>query len=89
MQIPVYLFTGFLEAGKTKFIQETMEDIRFNNGEKTLILLCEEGLEEYDESKFSSNKVYIETIENEESENGNQTYRLLCKYKKRNEVCDW
>ena len=40
MQIPVYLFTGFLEAGKTKFIEETMEDARFNNGEKTLILLC-------------------------------------------------
>lgn len=31
-QIPVYLFTGFLEAGKTKFIQETMEDPRFNEG---------------------------------------------------------
>jgi len=27
--------------------------------------------------------------ENEESENGKQSYRLLCKYKKRNEVCDW
>ena len=27
--------------------------------------------------------------ENKESENGKQTYRLLCKYKKRNEVCDW
>ncbi|MFR6425648.1 MAG: hypothetical protein ACLUNO_08930 [Oscillospiraceae bacterium] len=24
--LPVYLFTGFLEAGKTKFIQETLED---------------------------------------------------------------
>ena len=27
--------------------------------------------------------------EKEESENSKQTYRLLCKYKKRNEVCDW
>ena len=26
MEIPVYLFTGFLEAGKTKFIQETLEN---------------------------------------------------------------
>ncbi len=43
-QIPVYLFTGFLEAGKTKFIQESMEDARVNSGERTLILLCEEGL---------------------------------------------
>ena len=36
--IPVYLFTGFLEAGKTKFIQETLEDPRFNNGDRTLPL---------------------------------------------------
>ena len=31
-EIPVYLFVGFLESGKTKFIQETMEDPRFNKG---------------------------------------------------------
>ena len=34
-QIPVYAFTGFLESGKTKFIQETLEDPRFNGGERT------------------------------------------------------
>ena len=45
--LPVYLFTGFLEAGKTKFIQETLEDKRFCNGERTLLLVCEEGEEEY------------------------------------------
>ena len=37
-QIPMYVFTGFLESGKTKFIQETLEDERFNAGEKTLLL---------------------------------------------------
>ena len=52
--MPVYLFTGFLEAGKTRFIQETLEDRRFSNGEKTLLLLCEEGEEEYDPESFSS-----------------------------------
>ena len=41
--MPVYLFTGFLESGKTKFIQETLEDKRFCNKEKTLLLVCEEG----------------------------------------------
>ena len=40
--IPVYLFTGFLEAGKTKFIQETLEDKRFCTGERTLLLVCED-----------------------------------------------
>ena len=48
MAIPVYAFTGFLDAGKTKFIQETLEDERFNAGERTLLLICEEGEEEYD-----------------------------------------
>ena len=33
-EIPVYLFTGFLESGKTRFIQGTLEDERFNTGEK-------------------------------------------------------
>lgn len=51
-EIPVYLFTGFIESGKTKFIQETFEDERFNNGENTLLLICEEGEEEYDASRF-------------------------------------
>ena len=41
--MPVYLFTGFLEAGKTRFIQETLEDKRFCNGEKTLLLPCVQG----------------------------------------------
>lgn len=63
--VPVYLFLGFLESGKTKFIQETLEDTRFNQGEKTLILMCEEGIEEYDLSAFAKSNVYIETIENE------------------------
>ena len=37
-QIPVYLFVGMLESGKTKFIQETMEDPQFDSGDKTLLL---------------------------------------------------
>lgn len=65
MDIPVYLFTGFLEAGKTRFIQETMEDERFNTGEKTLLLVCEEGLEEYSPEKFCSDSVYVELVDEE------------------------
>lgn len=80
MQIPVYLFTGFLEAGKTKFIQETMEDPRFNNGEKTLILACEEGIEEYNPKKFSADRVYIEVIENEEDLTSENLKSLLKKH---------
>ena len=63
MEVPVYLFTGFLESGKTKFIQETLEDERFNAGERTLLILCEEGVEEYDPSLFSGKNVYIKTVD--------------------------
>lgn len=64
--IPVYLFTGFLEAGKTRFIQETLEDPRFNSGERTLLLLCEEGEEEYDPSRFSGKHVHVARIQEED-----------------------
>ena len=60
--MPVYLFTGFLEAGKTRFIQETLEDRRFCKGERTLLLLCEEGEEEYEPDEFAAKTVEIRTI---------------------------
>ncbi len=63
VQIPVYVFTGFLDAGKTKFIQETLEDPRFNAGERTLLLAFEEGEEEYDFSTYPHQNVYLETLD--------------------------
>ena len=65
-QIPVYLFTGFLEGGKTHIIQESMEDQRFNTGEKTLIIQCEEGIDELDPSLFWGQNVYLQQIESED-----------------------
>lgn len=65
-QIPVYLFTGFLEAGKTTMLQRALADAEFCRDEKTLLLLCEEGLEEYDPVDFASPEVYLETVEDEE-----------------------
>ncbi len=62
-QIPVYAFTGFLDSGKTKFIQETLEDPRFNAGERTLLLVFEEGEEEYDISAYPYQNVYLETLD--------------------------
>ena len=65
MEIPVYLFTGFLDAGKTTFIQDTMTDPRFNAGERTLLLLCEEGEEELDPSAWPYGDVTIEVVEDQ------------------------
>ncbi len=63
MEIPVYLFTGFLDSGKTTFIQGALEDARFNNGERTLLLLCEEGECVYDIERYPAKNVYVETVE--------------------------
>ena len=66
MELPVYLFTGFLEAGKTSFIAETMKDPNFNDGKKNyLVIQCEEGEEELDPSDFGSN-VRVATIDEEQ-----------------------
>ncbi len=63
-EVNVYLFLGFLESGKTKFIQETLEDPRMENGERTMLLVCEEGLEEYHPEKFALKHVSVVTLEN-------------------------
>lgn len=66
MKIPVYLITGFLEAGKTRFIQETMMGQSLETEGNTLLVICEEGIEEYDPTTFVTPNVYCEVIENEE-----------------------
>ena len=81
MEIPVYLFTGFLESGKTTFIQDALEGDDFNAGERTLFLLCEEGEEEYHPSRFFGTNVFFETIENEEDLTESNLKKLQEKHK--------
>lgn len=76
-QIPVYLFTGFLDSGKTTFMQETMEDPSYNDGTPTLILCCEEGEVELDPARFASNKVSIQTVEEPEDLKPKYLERLI------------
>ena len=80
-QIPVYTFTGFLESGKTKFIQETLEDPRFNAGERTLLLVMEEGEEEYDLSRYPHKNVYLEIVESPEKLSEKYLAELQKKYR--------
>ena len=81
VETPVYLFLGFLESGKTKFIQETLEDPRFSSGEKTLLLVCEEGEEEYETIRFSNaESVELVVIEDKEDLNEAHLAELQLKY---------
>ncbi|MGI6264886.1 MAG: GTP-binding protein [Acutalibacteraceae bacterium] len=82
MEVPVYLFTGFLDAGKTGFIQETLGDPKFfdNGKERTLVLLCEEGERELDPAAFASPDVFIEVIDDQRRLNPDKLEALRRKH---------
>lgn len=77
MEIPVYLIAGFLEGGKTNFINGILED-GFAREDKTLLLCCEEGIEEYD-PRFLRN-VTVVTVEDESELSRNYLKQLEQKY---------
>ena len=66
---PVYLFTGFLGAGKTTFIKETLEHHEFGDDGRTLLLICEHGEAEYEPEKFVGPGVIVEHIRSESALN--------------------
>ena len=61
--VPIYLFLGFLEGGKTKFIQKTIANKRFGEGQNILLIVCEEGIEEYDFSEFNGKNVTLQVLD--------------------------
>lgn len=66
---PVYIITGFLESGKTEFINFTLGQPYFQVKGKTLLILCEEGEVEYDPGLLKDTRTVVELIENEEDFN--------------------
>lgn len=62
----VYIIYGFLESGKTQFINFTVAQDYFKQDEPTLIIQCEEGEEEYNEAELKSLNTSLETIEDSE-----------------------
>ncbi len=87
--VSVYLFLGFLESGKTKFIQETLEDPRMENGERTMLLICEEGEEEYDPHTFSVKNVAVVTLESVEELTLENLEALTKKYRAERVVIEY
>ncbi len=62
MDIPVYLIAGFLDGGKTNFINGILED-GFAREDRTLLLCCEEGEEEYNPRALDN--VTVVTVDEE------------------------
>ena len=62
-EIPVYLITGFLDAGKTNFINGVLEDGFARQG-RTLLICCEEGEEAYNPA--AQQNVTVVSVDDEE-----------------------
>jgi len=63
--IPVYFINGFLESGKTEFINFTIEEDYFKIDELTLIIACEEGEKEYEPEALGNGNAVLEYLDGE------------------------
>lgn len=79
--VPTYLFTGFLESGKSTCIREILEEGNFEDGLKTLYILTEEGEEEVDENLLIYNRVVAETVDEEEDLTEEKCLELFKKHR--------
>lgn len=78
---PVYIINGFLESGKTEFISYTLGQPYFQVQGKTLLILCEEGEVEYEESLLRESRTELELIEDEEDFTPSRLIELEKKHK--------
>ena len=89
MEIPVYVIAGFLDAGKTSFIRPMLTEGDFTGDDRTLFLLCEEGMEEYDPDMLSRRNVIMEVIEDEDTLTTDYLKKLERKYRPEQVVVEY
>ena len=78
---PVYMINGFLESGKTEFIVYTLGQPYFQIKGKTLLIVCEEGEVEYDETLLKQSRTEMVVIEEESDFTPDKLVELEKKYK--------
>ena len=79
--IPVYVINGFLDSGKTEFITYTLGQPYFQSRSTTLLIVCEEGENEYDEKLLKKSRTVMEVIEEEEDFTSQNLISLEKKHK--------
>lgn len=80
LRTPIYLVTGFLESGKTNLIKNMLTDEDFSQGERTLLIVCEEGEEEYEKELLKKSNTVMEVIESFEDLTENNLALMNDKY---------
>lgn len=65
METRVYIFAGFLDSGKTSFINDTLMNPDFYSGEDTLLISFEEGEVSYNETYLKKSNTALEILDYE------------------------
>lgn len=79
--VPIYLVTGFLEAGKTSFLNFTCRQDYFRMDEPTLLINCEEGEESYDSRDLLHYATLVTDIEDKEDFTAEKLEEFQRKYR--------
>ena len=87
-EIPVYVFMGFLGSGKTTFAKDTLIKQDFTEGQSTLLLVCEDGEEEYDAAELKKKNIDLEYI-TEETLSTDNLLELSRKYEPENVMIEY
>lgn len=87
--MPVFLINGFLEAGKTQFLSFTMDQEYFKTDGKTLLIVCEEGEEEYSDRLLKKNRTAAVFIEDQEKLTPQYLNELEVVYRPERVLIEW
>ncbi len=89
IEIPIYLITGFLESGKTTFINFTVAQDYFQIDEPTLLITTEEGEVEYDEKELLKYNTVLEVVESQEQFTPEYLKKLKRRYNPERVILDY
>ena len=64
-RIPLYLITGFLDSGKTTLLTDTLNMDYFADGQRTVLLMCEDGETEYDPEQLSRRNTRLVPVQDQ------------------------
>lgn len=88
-EVPVYMLCGFLESGKTGFIAPMLTTTDFTEDCRTLLLVTEEGEQEYDEARLAAHNVHMEVFDSKEDFTREACEALEEKYQPDQVVLEW
>ena len=88
-RMPLFLVNGFLEAGKTEFLQFTMEQEYFQTEGGTLLIVCEEGEEEYEEELLKETHTTMVCVDDPEKMTAEYLEELELLYNPERVLMEW